>query len=233
MKPPVPVFMQQALPEPIQRLAQAKVIPVIRAHTADDALWGARLLIEGGLSLVEITWTVPNAAHVVETLRKEYAHVSVGAGTILSWEQYQEARAAGAQWYISPMLNESLTCDIVADGALHIPAVATPTELYKACLLGIPAMKWFPADAMGGVEGFKALLAPFKPVRLLPTGGIELKQIPDYLNAGALAVGLGSALISPQVLANRDADTLTKRLDEAKFYIQAAIDGTSSAVWTE
>ncbi len=206
------------IPESITRLCAEKLVPVVRASNGPDALWAAEQLIEAGLTVIEIGWTVPNAAMVVDALVQRYPKVSVGAGTILSWEQYQEAQQAGAQWFVSPMLNETLACDILANGGAYIPAVATPTELYRACLLGVPVIKWFPAKAMGGVSGLKTLMGPFNTAKLLPTGGIELDDINDYLDAGAVAVGLGSALVSSDVLAERDGETLQNRAKEAQFF---------------
>jgi 2-dehydro-3-deoxyphosphogluconate aldolase/(4S)-4-hydroxy-2-oxoglutarate aldolase len=210
-------------PEVITRLCKARLVPVIRANTAADALWGAEQLIAAGLDVVEIGWTVPDAGDVVESLVKRFPHVQVGAGTILSWEQYQQALLAGAHWFVSPMLNETLACDILANGGAYIPAVATPTELYRACLLGVPVIKWFPAKAMGGVAGLKTLMGPFNNARLLPTGGIGLEEIPDYLEAGAVAVGLGNSLVSPELLASRDTDTVTQRAAEAQFFRDKAV----------
>lgn len=200
---------------PLAPLQRAKLLPVIRAHSADDALWGAERLIGLGLSVLEITWTVPNAASVVGGLTEKHPNVSIGAGTILSWQQYQQAKTAGAHWFISPMLDEALTQRITDDGSVYIPAIMTPTELYRACLLGVPAMKLFPAGAIGPENGFRylsALTGPFDAVRFIPTGSIGLEEVPQWLAAGALAVGLGSALVSPDLLAKRDSQELARRV---------------------
>lgn len=209
----------------LNHIQQARMIPVIRANNANDAIWGAQQLISHGLTVLEITWTIPDAQKAVEVITSNNPHVSVGAGTILSWAQYEQAKAAGAHWFISPMLDEDLTKQILGDGSLYIPAIMTPTELYRACLLGAPAMKLFPAGAIGphnGLHYLKALRGPFDPVRLIPTGGISLEAIPQWLDAGALAVGLGSSLVSPDVLAKQNATTLKERVDEALFFCRSS-----------
>ncbi|MFN8615400.1 MAG: hypothetical protein U0003_05795 [Vampirovibrionales bacterium] len=204
----------------LQLLAAAPAVPIIRASNPEEALWAARVVLSQAFSVVEITWTTPHANEVIAALRHEFPQASLGVGSVLSEAHYEAAQMAGADWFISPMLDVGLVQTIQANGSVVIPGVLTPTEVYQACLLGVPAMKVFPIGPVGGVAYLKSLLEPFSALspqknaqlRLLVCGGVVPNQVLAYKQAGALAVGLGKALISTDIMQRRDADALEAAL---------------------
>lgn len=207
-----------------------RVIPVIRALSAKDAQWGAEQLVAAGFRILEITWTTPDAHLVIQTLRQKYPEVSIGAGTVLSTRHINQALEAGAQWMVSPIYSQELLeyAKTTAPQIALIPGVSTPSEVYQAHSNGALAIKLFPIQPLGGVPYFRSIqepLSPLSPIHFIPTGGVALNQISDYLNAGALAVGLGSQLISPAMLQQRDAATLQER---AKTALLTQNEGVSS-----
>lgn len=193
------------------------VVPVVRAHNADDALWGCEQLINAGFGLLEITWTIPNAARVIEEITNNYPHITVGAGTMLSTQHMNEAHNAGAQWMVSPVCDATLLNHAQSLKTCLIPGALTPTELYTACMHGAPAIKVFPIGPMGGVSYLKSLLDPLGPMQLIPTGGIGVDEIASYLEAGALAVGVGGQLVSPSLLKQRDHSAIQAAAKSALF----------------
>lgn len=201
----------------IQTLAAVPAIPIVRSARPEDALWAAQTILSSGWNLVEVTWTIPQANEVIAQLRKEFPAASIGVGSILSEAHYEAAQLAGGDWFVTPMLDEGLVQAVQSNGGVLIPGVLTPTEVYRGCLLGVPAMKVFPISAMGGVSYLKSLLEPFghtvqQPLQLMVCGGIAINEVSDYKQAGALAVGLGKAVVSGDILNRRDGDLLRSRL---------------------
>ena len=203
----------------MDQFRRERIIGILRTGDAEGCLWAADILIEAGFRLLEIPFTVPETARIIETLSEKYPDVAVGAGTVLTGPEAVTALGAGAKFLVSPVLNEGL----VQFGREHqvavLPGCMTPTEIYRATMLGAPAVKYFPAQASGGPEFMKALQGPFPHIPLVPTGGIERNHIPDYLKAGALAIGVGGPVVPARAILNRDVNGL-KEL--AKFYWEAA-----------
>ena len=201
----------------IQTLAQVPAIPIVRSTNPEAALWAAQTILSSGWSLVELTWTIPQANEVIAQLRKDFPSASIGVGSILSEAHYEAAQLAGGDWFVTPMLDEGLVKAVQSSGGVLIPGVLTPTEVYQGCLLGVPAMKVFPVSAMGGVSYLSSLLEPFghtvqQPLQLMVCGGIGLDEVAAYKQAGALSVGLGKSLVSNDILNRRDGDLLRSRL---------------------
>lgn len=156
-------------------------------------------LIEHGVRVIEYTLNSPNALQMIEHLKGHFgADVLVGAGTLLSMQDYQNACAAGAEFLVSPHWSEDLSDRAKSDSNLLIPGVFTPSEVYVARQHGWRLQKLFPAN-VGGPGHLKALRGPFHDVDFIPTGGIDENNARAYLNAGASAIGVGSALVRPGV----------------------------------
>lgn len=195
-------------------LESEKLIGIVRTSTAESCLWASRILIEAGITILEIPFTVPDAAQVIETLCDEYPNAILGAGTVLEARDAVKALAAGAQFLVSPVIVEPLIQFGEEQDILVLPGSATPTEIYKAWTLGAPAIKFFPAESFGGAGFISSIKAPLPHIPIVPTGGIHLEQVPGYLKAGALAVGVGAPLIPKPLVESRN-ETEIKALAQA------------------
>jgi 2-dehydro-3-deoxyphosphogluconate aldolase / (4S)-4-hydroxy-2-oxoglutarate aldolase len=185
--------------EVVKQIKETGVIPVVRASSAGEAMRAIDAIREGGISVLEITMTVPGAVALIEQVAKLYGDVAtVGAGTVLDPETATACISAGARFVVSPALNvETIACCQRHDVAV-LPGALTPTEVVQAWNAGADFVKVFPAGAVGGPSYVKALKAPLPQVELVPTGGVSLKTAADFIKAGAAALGVGSDLVSGQ-----------------------------------
>lgn len=178
------------------RICEARLVAVIRAEDADQALRIAEAAIEGGIHVVELTFTVPRVGRAIEALRAGARGVQVGAGTVLDATAAQAAVGAGAEFLVGPTVDEEVAAAAAAEGVPYIPGGATPTEIHKAMKLGADIIKLFPADTLG-TRFLRSLLGPFPSLSLMPTGGITPENLGEWLGAGAVAVGTGGGLTAP------------------------------------
>jgi 2-dehydro-3-deoxyphosphogluconate aldolase/(4S)-4-hydroxy-2-oxoglutarate aldolase len=178
---------------------------VIRAASADAAVAVVEALLEAGLSVAEITMTVPNAIEAIASVTKRFAdQVLIGAGTVTDAETTRRAIDAGAEFIVTPCLvPEVIDAARRADVAV-LPGALTPTEVFEAFHLGGDMVKVFPAQNVGGAAYLRALRGPFPGIPLVPTGGVTLENVREMFDAGAVAVGVGSEMISKDALARRD-----------------------------
>ena len=204
--------------EVLKKIRTVGLIPVLRASSEDEALALADALACGGVTILEITMTVPGAVELIRRVVKESGdRFLVGAGTVLSAESARACIDAGAQFIVSPAMNlETIAACKELDVAIF-PGALTPTEVLTAWQAGADAVKVFPASAIGGAKYLRALKAPFPPIELIPTGGVSLTTARDFLQAGAFALGVGSELVDP--LAIR-AGTPTVISDNAHNYLE-------------
>lgn len=202
--------MTAASPAPSRRRAldtirALRVIPVIRAETADAAMAVVETIVAAGLTIAEITMTVPDAIPVIARVVKRFGdHVLVGAGTVTDAATARRALDAGACFVVTPCLvPEVIETARRADVAV-LPGALTPTEIFEAHALGGDLVKVFPANSVGGAAYLRAVRGPFPAIPLVPTGGVTLENIGDMFAAGAVAVGVGSEMISRDALTRRD-----------------------------
>jgi 2-dehydro-3-deoxyphosphogluconate aldolase / (4S)-4-hydroxy-2-oxoglutarate aldolase len=188
--------------EVIKQIKDTGVIPVVRASSADEAMRAIDAIREGGISILEITMTVPGAVALIEQVAKLYGDVAtVGAGTVLDPETATACISAGAKFVVSPALNlETIACCQRQDIAV-MPGALTPTEVVQAWNAGADFVKVFPAGAVGGPSYVKALKAPLPQIELVPTGGVSLKTAADFIKAGAAALGVGADLVDVKAQA--------------------------------
>jgi 2-dehydro-3-deoxyphosphogluconate aldolase/(4S)-4-hydroxy-2-oxoglutarate aldolase len=192
----------------MHRLRDLAVVPIIRTSSAESALAMVQAIVQGGISCVEITMTVPNALRAIERVADEYGEkVLLGAGTVLDPETARACLLAGAQFFVTPSLNLK-TIELARRYSRPIfPGALTPTEILTAWEAGADGVKVFPCSALGGAKYIKAVKAPFPQIELIPTGGVNLETIADFLHAGASAVGVGSELVDskthPDVVTQR------------------------------
>lgn len=196
----------------MERIRKLGVVPVVRAQSADDAGRAIDAVMAGGINVIEVTMTVPGALGVIEQLARRYADdVLVGAGTVLDAETARACMLAGAQFIVSPALDEETIACCRRYGVAVMPGALTPTEVVRAWTLGADAVKVFPAGALGGASYLKALKAPLPQVEMIPTGGVSLKTAADFIRAGAMALGVGADLIDLKALAEGNERLITER----------------------
>jgi 2-dehydro-3-deoxyphosphogluconate aldolase/(4S)-4-hydroxy-2-oxoglutarate aldolase len=189
----------------LSTLREVGIVPVIRAESADAALAVVEALVEAGLTVAEITMTVPGAIKAIASVAKRFGDkVLVGAGTVTDAETATRAVDAGAEFIVTPCLvPEVIDAARRADVAV-LPGALTPTEVFEAFRLGGDMVKVFPAQNLGGASYLRALRGPFPQIPLVPTGGVTLDNVREMFDAGAAAVGVGGELISKDALARRD-----------------------------
>lgn len=195
----------------LERLTATGVIPVIRARSADEAAGAIAAIQAGGISVLEITMTVPGAVELIRDVARRAAGALVGAGTVLDPETARACIDAGARFVVSPALNLDTVAACREAGVAVLPGALTPTEVVTAWKAGADLVKVFPANAVGGPSYIKALKAPLPQVGLVPTGGVNLQTAKDFIRAGAAALGVGADLVDLAALRRGDAATVTDR----------------------
>jgi 2-dehydro-3-deoxyphosphogluconate aldolase/(4S)-4-hydroxy-2-oxoglutarate aldolase len=201
-----------------QVIERVGLIPVLRARNADQALAVAKAMIAGGVTVVEVTMTVPGALDVLKELKSEYGtKLLLGSGTVTTAHEAEATIDAGAEFVVSPSLHPEVIALTKAREKLSIPGALTPTEVITAWRAGADYVKIFPCSAMGGASYLKSLLAPFPQLKLIPTGGVTLDTASSFLHAGARALGVGSDLVN---LAAIDAGTPEVITAAARAYLE-------------
>ena len=205
----------------VERLRELAVVPIIRTSSADSALAAVEAILEGGINCVEITMTVPKAVQVIEKVANAHGtKVLVGAGTVLDPETARVCQLAGAQFLVTPSLNLR-TIELAKRYSLPVfPGALTPTEIVTAWEAGADGVKVFPCSAVGGAKYIRALKAPFPQVELIPTGGVNLETIADFLAAGSTAVGVGGELVDAKSIETRNFDVVTARARQFREIVQ-------------
>ena len=212
--------MEQASVDAVMgRIRAEGLVPVVRAASPEEALAAVEAIRAGGISILEITLTVPGAIDIIRTLAKQTGdEVLIGAGTVLDADTARQCVDAGAKFIVSPALDIP-TIEVCR--RLNVPVCAgalTPTEILTAWKAGANAVKVFPANAVGGASYLKSIKAPLPQVELLPTGGVNLKTVAEFLQAGAIALGIGADLVDLAALRRGDAAAVTEK---AKQYVAA------------
>jgi 2-dehydro-3-deoxyphosphogluconate aldolase/(4S)-4-hydroxy-2-oxoglutarate aldolase len=191
-----------------QRVLDSGIVAIIRAPSNEQLVQVARTLYEAGIDVQEVTLTVPGALDVIASIRRELGdRVLLGAGTVLDTETARAAMLAGAEFIVSPTVNVDVIRMCRRYDKLIMPGAFTPTEVLTAWEAGADFVKIFPAD-IGGPAHLKALSGPLPQIRLLPTGGVDLNTLRGFVEAGASAVGLGSALVEKQAVADGDMNRI-------------------------
>lgn len=206
--------MAETTQEIIERVG---LIPVLRAKSEKQAHAVVEAILAGGITVVEVTMTVPGAVDLLRALRKEHGdRLLLGAGTVTTADEAEETIAAGAEFIVSPSLHLSVITRTRALGKVSIPGALTPTEVHTAWHAGADYVKVFPCSAVGGAPYLKALLAPFPHLKLIPTGGVTLQTAESFLMAGARALGVGSDLVNLAAIDDGHPETIT---EAAKAYL--------------
>jgi 2-dehydro-3-deoxyphosphogluconate aldolase/(4S)-4-hydroxy-2-oxoglutarate aldolase len=201
-----------------QIIERVGLIPVLRAKNAAQAHAVVKAMIAGGVTVVEVTMTVPGAIDVLKELKQEYGDkLLLGSGTVTTAEQAEATIDAGAEFVVSPSLHPAVIAMTKKKGKLSIPGSLTPTEVITAWEAGADYVKIFPCSAVGGASYLKSLLAPFPHLKLLPTGGVTLETAESFLRAGARALGVGSDLVNLAAVDAGNAEIIT---EAARAYLK-------------
>jgi 2-dehydro-3-deoxyphosphogluconate aldolase / (4S)-4-hydroxy-2-oxoglutarate aldolase len=199
----------------IRRIGEVAIIPVVRAATVDEATRAVEAICAGGIPIVEITMTVPNAVSVIREVAQEYrGKVLVGAGTVTTGDQAELCIRAGAEFIVSPGLSASVLSVAQSSAILAIPGALTPTELMNALDHGARLVKIFPCGNVGGPKYLRSLRAPFPKASLIPTGGVNAANAADFIQAGAFALGVGADLVDATALRNGNLAKITAAAQE-------------------
>jgi len=199
----------------LDELYHIGIVPVIKIEDAKDAEPLAAALIMGGLPAAEVTFRTGAAADAIRAMTAAFPDLLVGAGTVLSVEQAKTAVAAGARFIVSPGLNPDVVRWCQANGVPVVPGINDPTGIEQALCLGLKTVKFFPAEASGGVAMIKAMSAPYGDVTFMPTGGIGPDNLRDYLAFSKIIACGGSWMVKPDMIAAGDFAGVEKKVREA------------------
>ncbi|WP_265520826.1 bifunctional 4-hydroxy-2-oxoglutarate aldolase/2-dehydro-3-deoxy-phosphogluconate aldolase [Oerskovia flava] len=199
----------------VDQLGAARVVPVVVVDGAADGLQVAGALADGGLPVAEVTFRTAGAHLAIEAIASERPDVLVGAGTIVTAQQVDEAVRVGARFLVSPGLSADVVRRAQHHGVPILPGVATPSDIIAALDLGLDLVKLFPAGVLGGPATVKAFSAPFPGVRFVPTGGVGAANLLDYLALPAVHAAGGSWMVERSLVAAGDWAEITRRTREA------------------
>jgi 2-dehydro-3-deoxyphosphogluconate aldolase/(4S)-4-hydroxy-2-oxoglutarate aldolase len=207
----------------IRRIGEIGIVPVVRAATVEDATRAVEAICAGGIPILEITMTVPNAVSVIRHVIREHGSAAlIGAGTVITGEQADQCIRAGAEFLVSPGLSTHVLAVAQACAKLAIPGALTPTELMHAQDHGAKLIKIFPCGNVGGAKYLRSLRAPFPHASLIPTGGVNAANAADYVAAGAFALGVGGDLVDPTALRAGNLEKITQAARELVQVVHAA-----------
>jgi 2-dehydro-3-deoxyphosphogluconate aldolase/(4S)-4-hydroxy-2-oxoglutarate aldolase len=202
----------------LKRLLDAGVVAVLRLPSADLLPEVAHALVAGGVIAIEVTMSTPNAIEGIARLSREFgSEAIIGVGTVLDAETCRKAIDAGAEYVVSPGFDDAVHQATKGKGKLSMPGAMTPTEIIRAWGAGADIVKVFPSTALG--PGYlRDVLAPLPHIKLMPTGGVDVKNVGDWIRAGAVCVGTGSSLVPKDAVAKKDWPTITAN---AKAFVEA------------
>jgi 2-dehydro-3-deoxyphosphogluconate aldolase / (4S)-4-hydroxy-2-oxoglutarate aldolase len=205
-----------------QRLESAGLISVLRARSAQEAYALVEAMHAGGVTVIEVTMTIPNAIEVLKELRKTFGpQLLLGSGTVTSATECEETIHAGADFVVSPSLHPEVIQKTLKLGRVSIPGGLTPTEIITAWRAGGDYVKVFPCSAMGGASYLRSIKAPFPEIPLIPTGGVTLGTAADFIRAGASVLGVGADLANSLAIAEGRPESITQTAREYLARIDA------------
>lgn len=198
---------------------RAPIVGIVRGVSIDVMRDIVKAYLKAGLHTIEITLNTAGATEMISKLRSEFQDLNVGAGTVCNMEDYDRAVEAGAQFIVTPILDEAIIKTAVAQEIPIFPGAFSPTEIYKAWRLGASAVKIFPATQLG-VQFIKDISAPLNNIKLLPTGGVTLENIKSFFEAGAVGVGMGSSLFNKRLIEERNFEGLGQHFAKIKAEVK-------------
>jgi len=199
----------------LERVGELGIVPVVKIEKAEDALPLGRALIDGDLPIAEITFRTSAAEESIKTLTRELPNLLVGAGTVLTIEQVKEAVSAGAQFIVSPGFNSKVVDYCLENNIPVTPGINNPTQIEMALERGIEVVKFFPAEASGGLPLLESMSAPYTGIKFIPTGGINLSNLTSYLSNNKVHACGGSWMVKPELISSGNFDEITRLTKEA------------------
>lgn len=209
----------------LNRVLDSAIVAIIRAPSGELLVDVAKTLYEAGIDVIEVTFTVPGVLDIISQVHRELGdRILLGAGTVLDPESARAAFLAGAQFLVTPCVNTDVIRMANRYDKLVMSGAFTPTEVLTAWEAGADIVKVFPAD-IGGPSYLKSLHGPLPQIKLLPTGGVNLETLPDFLNAGACAVGLGSSLVEKQAVIDGDLGRIRELASQYVALVKSTRNG--------
>jgi len=201
--------------ETLEKIGELGIVPVVKIEKAEDALPLGRALIEGDLPITEITFRTSAAEESIKTLTRELPNLLVGAGTVLTIEQAKKAVSAGAKFIVSPGFNPRVVDYCIENSIPITPGINNPTQIEMALERGIEVVKYFPAEASGGLPLLKSMSAPYTGIKFIPTGGINQNNLCSYLSDNKVLACGGSWMVKPELISSGNFDEITRLTKEA------------------
>lgn len=202
--------------EVLETIRRGKLVPVIRTSETNEARKAVEILTNCGITIFEITMTVPNAIDLIAELSGR-ENVLIGAGTVLDKDQAADCINSGARFIVSPAFDSETVKFCREINIAVMPGTLTPTEILAAHKAGADGVKVFPCDALGGAKYLKTLKTLFPEIEMMPTGGVNLSTIADFFKAGAVAVGVGTDLVEAQAIRANDSAAIAEK---ARKYLE-------------
>ena len=194
----------------LSRLANAGVVPVVVIDDAKDAVATANAMLAGGIDVMEITFRTAAAPDAIRAVAEQCPDMLVGAGTVLTTEQVDQALEAGAQFIVTPGLDIEIVKYCQEKGITVFPGCTTPTDYHAAYKLGLEVLKFFPAEQSGGLDKIKSLSAPFPMFKVMPTGGVSLNNLATYAASPVICACGGSYMVTADLIDNGKWDEITE-----------------------
>lgn len=201
--------------EMLLKIQKMGIVPVVKLDKAEDALPLAKALYDGGLPCAEVTFRTAAAEEAIKIMRKAYPDMLIGAGTVLTTEQVDKAVNAGATFIVSPGLNPKIVKYCVDRNITIVPGCSSPSDIETAMEFGLEVVKFFPAEAAGGLPMIKAMSAPYVNMKFMPTGGINAKNLLSYLDFNKIIACGGSWMVNNDLIKAGDFDKITALTKEA------------------
>lgn len=204
--------------EVLRKIEAKKLVPVIRTSSADEARQAVEAISAVGIKIFEITLTTPNAVELISELAETKSEFLLGAGTVLSLEQSENCIKAGAKFIVSPIFDVEIVKFCNENQIAVMSGALTPTEVFSAWQAGVDVVKVFPCEALGGAKYVKTLKSVFPEIKIMPTGGVSLETIADFLKSGAIAVGVGTDLVDVKAIRKGNFEIIAEK---AVKYLEA------------
>ncbi len=216
----------------LKKIEEIGIVPVVKLEKIEDALPLAKALCEGGLPCAEVTFRTEICADVIKVMKENYPEMVVGAGTVLTIKQVDEAMEAGAEFIVSPGLNPEIVDYCNKKGIVITPGCANPSDVEQAIKYGLKTVKFFPAESAGGLKMIKAMSAPYINIKFMPTGGINAENLNTYLDFEKIIACGGTWMVPSDLIAKKDFDSiknLTKTAVENMLGFSLAHIGLNTA----
>jgi 2-dehydro-3-deoxyphosphogluconate aldolase/(4S)-4-hydroxy-2-oxoglutarate aldolase len=204
----------------LEQIKTTGVVPVIKIEDVTQTQPLVEALLLGGIPCAEVTFRTETAEEAIKTIHKMFPKITLGAGTVLTVEQAERAKAAGAAFVVSPGFNPKVVDWCITNDLLIIPGCATPSDMEQAIERGLDTVKFFPAEQAGGIDYIKAVAAPYTMLHFVPTGGIGINNLKDYLSFDKVIACGGSWMVKHELINGRQYKEITRLCNEAVVLVK-------------